>query len=631
MPAFEATAVLAAKTLAPVLTSLAKAAAGPTAKALKNWNSTAAVKKIAKTLAKVENVKTLWSPDKEVSLYTFYYPSKISAEPVFQEDDSDEFLTEYKRIEKIDDLPSGNLTIEGIVGQGKSIFLRFLASQAIREAHNTSIPIFIELRTLTTKLSLRQAIYRALDAIDVAIDDNVFEYLADGGRLTLLLDAFDELSEELVKDVLNEIDHLTTKHPELRILVTSRPGNEIQKASSFRTVELGPLRKSEFAPFLQKLGLQAVKRSELINAITKSPSRLDQIIRTPLMLTLVVIVYESEREIPPTLPDFFERLFQVVFTRHDRLKAGFNRKHHCGLSERRLQTLFEAFCFMTLQAGHGRSLTGAQFNQAFDRALAYTQGCACEVEKFRLDITKVACLMLEEGVDLATFLHKSIVEYYAAAFIAHSADDVARLFYEHALKSYRHWESVIAFLRDVDQYRFAKEYTMREAPSLLKSVENLLESKNVPDLLRFIETHQPGIGVAVRRIVGTEDSEASSIRAYGPMTEPISLSHTRIPDYLLRAMDASLPKGVTERDLVGILNNVTDARSLTGANDEVLVTHDVLVRHSGPKEFFAALGQFANDLRATIGKAEAIIDAQERRKLIFEDRNAISAILKTGS
>lgn len=623
MATLEATAVLAAKTLTPVLTTVAKAASGPIARALRNWTSTTAVKKVAKTLAKVENVKTLWSPDKEVSLYTFYYPSKVSAELVFEVDDDTGAMYDFKRIERIDDLPPGNLTIEGIVGQGKSIFLRYLASQAVRQPQRTSIPLFIELRTLTAKLSLRQAIYRTLEAIDVTIDDSVFEYLADSGRLILLLDAFDELSEELVRDVLNEIDYITSKHPELRILVTSRPGNEIQKVSGFRTVELGPLRKSDFSPFLQKLGLQTAKRADLLNAITKSPSRLDQIIRTPLMLTLVVIVYESEREIPPTLPDFFERLFQVVFTRHDRLKAGFNRKHHSGLSERRLQILFEAFCFMTLQGGHGRSLTREQFNDVFDRASAYTQGCTCEVEKFRLDITKVACLMLDEGVDLATFLHKSIVEYYAAAFIAHSTDDVARLFYDHALTNYRTWDAVIAFLRDVDPYRFAKDYTMRDAPELLAKIDHLLQSGSVKDLVQFIESCHPGFCVAIRKEFQASGSEIGSIRAYGPMTESKSIAHSRIPEFLFRAMEAVLPRTVTEEDLRTILKCVPHARSLTGADDEVMVPHDVLVRHFGPEEFHKAFDLLALELRATIEAAQSIIDSQDRRKLIFEARKPV--------
>lgn len=233
--------------------------------------------------------------------------------------------------------------------------------------------------------------------------------------------------------------------------------------------------------------------------------------------------------------------------------------------------------------------------------------------------------MLEEGVDLATFLHKSIVEYYAAAFIAHSADDVARLFYDHALKNYRPWEAVIVFLRDVDQYRFAKEYTMQEAPELLSSVTKVLESQNLPNLLKFIESHQPGIGVAVRNELAASDNGMDTIiRAYGPMTDPISLSHEKIPHYLIRAMDACLPRDIGEKDVLAILRSVREARSLTGAKDEVLVTHDVLAQHYGPGEFFNALGQFAGELQATIIKANAIIEAQERRKLIFEDRKGLS-------
>lgn len=83
------------------------------------------------------------------------------------------------------------------------------------------------------------------------------------------------------------------------------------------------------------------------------------------MLTLVVIVYETESQIPETLPDFFEKLFQVVFTRHDKLKAAFNRKHYTGLSEGTLQKVFEAFCFMCVQDGIGRSLKGGGVFKGF--------------------------------------------------------------------------------------------------------------------------------------------------------------------------------------------------------------------------------------------------------------------------
>jgi hypothetical protein len=620
MPIAELTTALALKSLPPILHIAANAAKGPVAKALQKWQTAANLRKAVRTLARVENVKTLWSPDKEISLHAFYHPSKIrQSDGRFVSQAENGIRT--KHINSIDDLPAGNLTIDGIVGQGKSIFLRFLASQCLRQ-QNPQIPIFIELRTLTQKVSLQQAIDNILRSIDVEPGQETFDYLAKENRIVLLLDAFDELQEELIVDTLSQIDLIATKHPELRIIVTSRPGNEIQKAPTFQTVKLQPLIPSEFSAFLQKLGLPQAKRSDILNAIRNNPSNIDNIIRTPLMLTLVVIVYESEREIPPTLSEFFERLFQVVFTRHDRLKAGFNRKHYSGLSERRLQTLFEAFCFMTMQAGHGRSLTTEQFHQNFDAAVSYTSDCLCDADAFRKDITRVACLMLEEGLDLTTFLHKSIVEYYAAAFIAHSNDEAAALFYKHSREDYRTWSAVITFLRDIDPYRFAKDYTIPDATELLATIDPIIKEKNLLELIKFLNVIQPGLGIAVRpdeKPVG-DGPIPYSPRAYGPISDPQSLMQENFSDLLIEAGREAIPdflsKGAVQ-DLISEYANMSSP-TLTAAPDEVLISMITIIRNYGATSFYNALEQLSFRVRAARDAANAIIATQDRRKHIFE-------------
>lgn len=80
-------------------------------------------------------VKTIWQTEKEVDLSTFYHPSKV--------------LVKNKRvaIHQIADLEyEGNILLEGTVGQGKSILLRYLASTDF--CLNRRIPVFIELRRL---------------------------------------------------------------------------------------------------------------------------------------------------------------------------------------------------------------------------------------------------------------------------------------------------------------------------------------------------------------------------------------------------------------------------------------------------------------------------------------------------
>jgi NACHT domain len=602
-----ATVTATARLLSPIVTDIYKGAKGKVQKDLANWSSAINIRGIAKTLSKIETVKTLWSPDKEVSLHDFYYPSKIVED------------SRNRRINSIDDLPDGNVTIQGIVGQGKSIFMRFLASTAIRSKIQGSIPLFLELRTLSAKLSLKAAIFKSLEAVGVEASEESFSYLANSGRLLLLLDGFDETPEECVKDVCADLEYFQIKYPDFRIIVSSRPGNEIQKTTGFRVIELAQLEKADYSPFLDRLNVPAPKRSEIVRAISNSPSHIAGIIKTPLMLTLVLMVYETEREIPPTLPEFFERLFQVVFTRHDRLKVGFNRKHHSGLSERRLQLLFEAFCFMALQFGYGRSLSSEQFASAFDAAIEYTPNCGSEVEKFRLDITKVACLMLEEGLDLATFLHKSIVEYYAASFIKHSADDVATLFYQSALSNFKQWEAVLSFLKEIDAYRYARDYTMREVPPILDEVEILNKGKNRNALFAYVERHQPRIGVGFLK-EPSKKVKADLARYYGPLSPPTAECMKRLPDLITDAVQRSIPTALTSQELDGILVDTPHGESVTGLSNEAHLSYATAARHFGDAELWLSLALFEKALRADIASAKAVIDGQEKRKLIFQKK-----------
>ncbi len=590
---------LATRLLSPIILDIYKEAKGKVKEELTNWSMPTQVKKIAKTLSKIENVKTLWSSEKEIHLKDFYYPSKI------KNNNKNTIID----ISSLKDLPEGNLTIQGIVGQGKSIFLRYLASQALHDENNTLIPIFLELRTLSIKNGLMNAIFRVLESVNVKISEASFEYLVKTKKLVLLLDGFDEITDEIIKEVINDIQYITTKYPELQVIVSSRPGNEIQKISGFQIIEIAPLEEKDYSPFLERLGISVIKRNEIVDAIKKSPANINGIIRTPLMMTLVVMVYESEREIPPTLPEFFERLFQVVFTRHDRLKAGFNRKHHCGLSETKLQLLFESFCFMVVQLGYGRSLTQEQFINAFDYAISYTQNCTCEVEKFRLDITKVACLMLEEGIDLATFIHKSIMEYYAASFIKHSADEFAAIFYENVRGNYKQWSEVLVFLKEIDPYRYSREYIMYEAPPILNEVSILLENKNEFDLLSFINKHQPDMKMHFSK------GNSKSINGFGPINPSISAIMEDFDNIIIHSVIKSINQ-ISISEVNKIISEVPNTDSYID-DHQSSITINLVIRHFGAEEFWNSLKNFENNIQLKIKKAQEIIEIQSKRKLIF--------------
>lgn len=593
--------------LAPVVGDLYKGAKGEVKSNLEKWSASSGVRKATKVLAKVESVKTIWSPDKELMLSEFYYPSKVLVPS----------LKAIHSIEDISSLPVGDVIVEGTVGQGKSIFMRHLASASIRNEEVTAIPMFIEFRNISVKRTLGQSIQKFLESIGVVYSEATFAYLASSGKIVLLLDGFDELSEDCVVETLQEIDYLQTRFPEMKFVISSRPKNEIQKVGGFTTVKLLPLRNTDYDPFLKKLNISLAKRVELIDAIAGSPSNISGIIQTPLMLTLVIMVYQSERVIPPTLSEFFESLFQVVFTKHDRLKAGFYRKHHSGLSERRLKRLFESFCFMVIQMGYGRTLKDEEFNLAFDYALDYADECECEADNFRKDIVKVACLMLEEGLDLTTFLHKSILDFHAAAFIKNSSADVAQLFYSSVSgDSYRRWRSVLSFLESIDAYRYSNDYILPGIVAPLKELDALLLSRNNEDLSEYLVSRHPECVVSYAKDFYPN--------GFGPM-EPEK-------DIWDDTIDMAILSSITEfEDLEARAQVIKDTYGdyfgdgSVGTQQLLNINLAEYLKFYGSDSMWGYLSAASTELHTIFGSAKLAVAAQDKKKLIFSKKPKIDS------
>jgi hypothetical protein len=514
MVATSLTSVALTALIRPIVSDLYNGAKGKVQEGLSKWSTDEGIKNIALTLAELDKVKTIWSGEDETPLKSFYYPSRI------------QHLTKKLKINSIQDLPNGNLVIEGIVGQGKSIFMRYLAASALASPSPTTIPVFIELRSITPKRSLIDSISIYFDSISINFTPATLEYLASSEKIVLILDGFDEIPDECISDVLLELGVIQRKYPTLKIIVSSRPRSHIQNSSGFKVVKLVPLVKSDYDPFVAKLITSPAKRFDVVTALKDCAESIKGLVNTPLMLTLVVMIYQTEKEIPSSLSEFFDKLFGVVFTRHDKLKAGFNRQHHSGLSESRLKRFFEAFCFMAVQNKAGRSMSNGNFNKAFDAAKKFTKEHTCENENFRKDIIKVACLMLEEGIDTVTYLHKSILDYHAAAFIRDLSEAQSAKIYASIIKNYRQWEHVLQFLKTIDPLRYSKYYILGYLPAELNKISNLIDNNDSNELIRFLDKIMPSAALDVKgfRIESFTRPSAATCELYVEIADAFPLA-----------------------------------------------------------------------------------------------------------
>ena len=401
--------------------------------------------------SQVENVKTIWQVDKSVNLKEFYYPSRLKLNSNTLSD-----------LNSLSDLPeNGKIVIQGTAGQGKSILARFLTGKALREG--VIIPLFIELRKITERASLETLIHNAILNIGITIDKQDIYLVFESNKFTLILDAFDEIPELCVKDTLNYIENLSSLYHSQQLIITSRPNSEIQKVNCFEVYNLAILEASDFKAMLSKLFDEQGSVEIILKSIHDSSSRIEQLLTTPLLLTLLAITYKSYNKIPTQLHEFYENLFHLLVNRHDATKPGYNREYKSGLNEKELEELFKAFCFYATLKGQ-TSLTKSEVFEVFKKAKDISGLPDVNDLDFITDCKNNTCLILEEGFQYH-FLHKSIMEFHAASYISSSPQKLKEKFYYMVRGGQHQFWVELNFLKVLDEYNYNSLFLIPEYES----------------------------------------------------------------------------------------------------------------------------------------------------------------------
>lgn len=446
------------------LDDLYKTSSGGVKKLFEKWANAGEVDKLISKVSDIGKVRTI-SSRQLIDLPSIYYPSKVSLDGVIISSS------------KIDDMLQASdrtsIVLTGTVGQGKSIFVRYLALQEVLQMKG--LPVFIELRHAEKGKTLQKLIESQLIYLGFGgrVNDELVDHLFSRRLVALFLDGFDEVKREVVTDILDEIQCLQAKYPHLRILVSSRPtaiSGFLDKLVGFARAELVPLKESDFKPFFDKIGVEEEARNRLLNAIKMSSLEVKKLITTPLMLTLVANSCGNRVNLPENLPDFFDALFGLMVTTHDESKPGYVRERSTSLSNSQFQGFFQAFCFVAKENCDAISMTPSQVSDCVSQSSSIT-GQKCSDKNFLKDITDVACLMVRDGLNYS-FIHKSIREYFSAAFIKSiESEDIAKALYNAAGSNHLNWYQELKFLEQIDPFRFNKFVKIKWIEACLKAFD----------------------------------------------------------------------------------------------------------------------------------------------------------------
>lgn len=427
-----------------MLTTIGRSAGEGLPAKLNKWKAAKSIKGATDRLSQVRMVKTIWQIDRAVDLLNFYYPSKLMVGD------------ERRQISRLEDVPcTGNVVIQGTVGQGKSIFLRYLTT--VEAVDGTCLPLFVELRRIRAGENLLDYVIREICALELVADLEVFEYLAARGLILLFLDAFDEVKEERRQELVTELELLARKHPALRIVITSRPGTGIERSTAFRVFELCQLDRTDLDGVIMRVCDDTSTATRIIAGLTNSGHPIYSLLTTPLMVALLVLRYRADQSIPENHVAFFSDLFALLLQRHDKSKAGYIRARKSGIGDKALESVFVALSYLSRKRGES-VFTSAMIYDLTREALNAADIVA-KADDVLDDIRAITCLLLEEGGEYR-FIHNIVQEYHASCFVSRQPEEAAQKFYVAMQTRWPVWNEELRFLETIDSYRCLKWFVI---------------------------------------------------------------------------------------------------------------------------------------------------------------------------
>ena len=425
-----------------------------------------AIKNIETLKEKIEsigNVKSILYPDDIVSLETIYFPPAAS------------FFDDVN-IDSVSKFPLNHVLIEGGPGQGKSLFLRQLC---LNEARGGGlIPIFVEFRNLSFKRPLKVELIESIQEWGIKINDSLFDYLAKSERIVFLLDGFDEIPSHAKSKAARELEIIAKSYPELRIIVSSRPNAGLGASVHYHKFKILPLSPKKQSDFINHIYSDKDQAQATITVLEDS-SFIAEVTNTPLLLTLFAITYNARQFRPDSISEFYNLIFPTMLYRHDRMKLGYERERKAGLTDYQMQRLFDALSFISLKSDMTR-FSSANFRRFIETATKIERLNQDIEDELIDDITCITALIIPDGFDQFAYTHKSIQEYFAAAFIYRLSESKKQAFYQSLINSaalYAQWENVLSFLETIDNESYQRFYMIPSRRSVIEAVS----SKSISD------------------------------------------------------------------------------------------------------------------------------------------------------
>ena len=324
--------------------------------------------------------------------------------------------------------------IVGDPGAGKTTLLKYLALQSVNQQLTDlpDLPIHIELNAFTISgygnlLEFASSVWEERYGFPKAEALNYMQAKLREGRALLLLDALDETVAGTTKEQAEEsylqaskaITDVATSYHQAPIVVTARKAGYHQRTrlAGFTELEVLDFRPEEIKQFVERWFAchpDSHKRGNApeLNAKLERNPRIQALAANPLLLSLIVILYEDQLDLPERRAELYKQCVDILLTKWD---ASRNiRRLRAFKPEHKRQLLEEVAWYFHLR--------GERYFPESDllnviAAFLPAVGLQPEQNGQVLDeITAENGLLKEQARGWQGFLHLTLQEYFAALY-----------------------------------------------------------------------------------------------------------------------------------------------------------------------------------------------------------------------
>lgn len=363
------------------------------------------------TRDKYSKSKSFFIRNQAVDLYSYYVSTGIACGDVTLESPTFESCLDQ----------SNRIVVTGTGGSGKSVLIRHLFLDCIR--HKSFTPILIELRDLNgSKLTLDEHIESVLDTYGFDVSGDYILRAKQAGHFCFFLDGYDEIDHANRKLIIKQVRALSNKFQKCPVIISSRPDETFNGIDEYSLFKILPLDINSASSLISKLPFEPDIKEKFVRALNDGLFKEhESFLSNPLLLSIMLLTYGENAEIPSKLSIFYNQAYEALFQRHDANKGGYSRNRLTNLDIQDFSRVFSLFALQTYE----RRI----FKMPLTDCLSYIEKSRANLhlnfkaEDYLDDLMSAACLLIEEGLEV-TFSHRSFQEYFVALYISMASPDV---------------------------------------------------------------------------------------------------------------------------------------------------------------------------------------------------------------